>query len=90
MKVANASSISANSSGEPKASATAASGGANAVKRITEMVPPMNDAVAAVISARSAWPFRAIGRPSKVVATAVEAPGMPNMIELTAPPYMAP
>ena len=51
MKVANASIISANSSGAPKASATAARGGAKPVKSSTEMVPPMNDAVAAATSA---------------------------------------
>jgi hypothetical protein len=90
MKVAKASIISANSSGEPKASATFASGGAKRVNRITEMVPPTKEAAAATTSARSASPFIAIGRPSKVVATAVEAPGIPSMMELMAPPYMAP
>ena len=90
MKVAKASIRRANSSGGPKASAKSASGGANRVNRTTEMVPPTKDAVAAATSARSALPCRAIGRPSKVVATAVEAPGMPSMIELIAPPYIAP
>ena len=50
-KVANASTISANSSGEPKARATAASGGAKPVKSTTEMVPPMKEATAAATSA---------------------------------------
>ena len=50
-KVANASIISANSSGEPNARATAARGGANPVKSTTEMVPPMKDATAAATSA---------------------------------------
>ena len=49
-----------------------------------------NEAAAAAISAFSASPFMAMGLPSKVVATAVEAPGMPSIIELIAPPYMAP
>ena len=80
----------ANISGDPKASATAASGGANAVNSTTEMVPPMNDAVAAVMSAWSPRPCSANGRPSNVVATAVEAPGIPSMMELMAPPYIAP
>ena len=89
-KVAKASIIKANISGEPNTSANSASGGAKAVNRMTEIVPPTNDAVAAAISALSALPCSASGRPSKVVATAVEAPGIPSMIELMAPPYMAP
>ena len=89
-KVANASSISARVSGGPNTRATWASGGAARVNRMTEIVPPTNDAVAAVISALSASPCSASGRPSKVVATAVDAPGMPSMIEEMAPPYMAP
>ena len=90
MKVAKASSMSEKISGELKRSAMSARGGANRVNSTTEMVPPTNDAVAAATRALSASPFRAMGRPSKVVATAVEAPGMPSMIELMAPPYMAP
>ena len=89
-KVANAKTISAKVSGGPKARATSARGGAKSVNRTTEMVPPTNDAVAAATSALSANPCMASGRPSKVVATAVEAPGMPSMMELMAPPYMAP
>ena len=89
-KVAKASTISANSSGGPNLSATEASGGAKSVNRMTEMVPPMKEATAAVMSARSACPAIAIGRPSKTVATAVEAPGIPSVTELIAPPYMAP
>jgi len=54
------------------------------------MVPPTKDATAAAISARPARPCSAMGRPSNVVATAVEAPGIPSRIELIAPPYIAP
>ena len=90
MNVAKANIISAKVSGGPKASATSAMGRAKRVNRTTEMVPPTNDAVAAATRALSASPCRASGRPSKVVATAVEAPGMPSMMELMAPPYMAP
>ena len=46
--------------------------------------------MAAVISALSASPLRARGRPSNVVATAVDAPGIPSIMELIAPPYIAP
>ncbi len=57
---------------------------------MTFLVPPTKEAVAAVTSAVFAFPCNAKGRPSNVVATAVEAPGIPNMIELMAPPYIAP
>ena len=90
MKVANARHMSENSSGAPNRRATAASGGAAMVNSITEMLPPTNEPDAAVTSAQLAFPFRAKGRPSNTVATAVEAPGIPSMIELMAPPYMAP
>ena len=50
----------------------------------------MKEAIAAAVKALSALPAMASGRPSKTVATAVEAPGMPRVIELIAPPYMAP
>ena len=90
MKVAKARIISAKVSGGPNANATSASGGANRVNSTTEMVPPTKEAVAAATSALSAWPWSASGRPSKVVATAVEAPGIPSMMEEMAPPYMAP
>jgi hypothetical protein len=54
MKVAKARIIRANSSGEPKARATSASGGANNVNKITEIVPPTKEAVAAAMRAWSA------------------------------------
>ena len=88
--VANASSISAKISGGPKLSATEASTGANAVNSTLATVPPTKEAMAAVTSASRALPCRASGRPSKVVATAVEAPGMPSVMDEMAPPYMAP
>ena len=90
MKVAKARTISAKVSGGPKARATSARGSANRVNSTTDMVPPTNDAAAAATSALSARPLSASGRPSNVVATAVEAPGIPSMIEEMAPPYMAP
>ena len=80
----------ANSSAGPNFSATSASGCANSVNRTTEIVPPTKDATAAAISASPALPCCAIGLPSKVVATAVDAPGMPSRIDEIAPPYMAP
>ena len=79
-----------NSSAGPKASARSASGSAKSVNKIIEIVPPINEAAAAVNSASPDFPCCAIGRPSNVVATAVDAPGIPSRIELTAPPYIAP
>ena len=90
INVAKASIINANSSGGPNFSANAASGGANSVNRTTEIVPPINEATAAAVRALSALPCWASGRPSNTVATAVDAPGMPSVIELIAPPYIAP
>ncbi len=55
-KVANASSISEKISGGPKLSATEASGGAKAVNRMIDTVPPTKEAMAAVTSARLARP----------------------------------
>ena len=89
-KVAKANSISAKISGGPKLSATCANNGAKPVNKTLETVPPTNDAKAAVTKARLAFPLSASGRPSKVVATAVDAPGMPYVIDEIAPPYMAP
>ena len=89
-KVANASNISAKISGLPKSSATDASIGANAVKRIFAIVAPAKDASAAAINAICARPCSANGRPSKVVATAVDAPGIPSATDEIAPPYIAP
>ena len=90
IKVAKAKSINAKISGSPKSRATWARGGAKAVNKRLATVPPTKDATAAVTNARSARPLRAIGLPSNVVATAVDAPGMPSVMEEIAPPYIAP
>ncbi len=89
-KVAKASSIRANISGLPKSSATEASIGAKPVNIMLDTVAPANEASAAAISAICALPCSASGLPSKVVATAVDAPGMPSATDEIAPPYMAP
>ena len=89
-KVANASSISAKISGGPNERATFARSGANPVNSRFATVPPTKEAMAATTSASRARPCIASGRPSNVVATAVDAPGMPSVIEEIAPPYIAP
>ena len=88
--VAKANNISAKISGGPKFRATDARSGANRVKKTVATVPPTKDARAAVTKARLALPCNANGRPSNVVATAVEAPGIPSVTDDIAPPYMAP
>ena len=87
---AKASNINAKTSGSPKESATVAKRGAKAVNITFETVPPANDAKAAATSATCALPANARGRPSNVVATAVDAPGIPRVIDDIAPPYIAP
>ncbi|MDJ0570139.1 MAG: hypothetical protein QNJ53_13990 [Pleurocapsa sp. MO_192.B19] len=62
-KVAKASNIKANSSGEPKARANLAKTGAKKVNKTIEIVPPTNEAIAAEIRASSPFPWRARGRP---------------------------
>ena len=89
-KVAKASNIRAKISGGPKESARPARSGAKSVKKMFATVPPTNEAMAAVTSARLALPCRANGLPSNVVATAVDAPGMPSVTDEIAPPYIAP
>ena len=89
-KVAKARSINEKISGFPKDRATDANNGAKPVNSTVEIVPPIKEARAAVTSATCAFPDKARGRPSKTVATAVEAPGIPNVIDEIAPPYIAP
>ena len=89
-KVAKAITIKAKVSGALNLKATSASGGANKVNKITDTVPPTNEPTAAAVRAVIASPFTAKGLPSKTVATAVDAPGIPNITELIAPPYIAP
>ena len=62
----------------------------NPPRKVDIQDPPTKEATAAAVSALSARPFFASGLPSNVVATAVDAPGIPNMIDEIAPPYMAP
>ena len=89
-KVAKARSINAKISGGPKDRAKPAKSGAKRVNRMFATVPPTKDASAAVTNAKLALPCCASGFPSKVVATAVDAPGIPSVTEEIAPPYIAP
>ena len=75
--VAKAITINAKVSGALNLSATSARGGANKVNKITDTVPPTKEPTAAAVKAVIASPLTAKGLPSKTVATAVEAPGIP-------------
>ena len=54
------------------------------------MVPPENEAMAAMVSALPAFPWRAIGYPSNEVATVPATPGALMRIDDVEPPKIAP
>src|SRR6266849_3781413 len=80
----------AKNSGGPNLSAISASSGAKRVIRTIEKSAPTNDEVKAAVSACPPCPLRAIGYPSKVVATDQGSPGMLNRMDVMAPPKSAP
>jgi len=80
----------AKNSGGPNLRATSARMGAKSVIRITEKSAPTKDEVKAAVSAGPPSPRRAIGKPSKVVATDQGSPGMLNRMDVMAPPKSAP
>ncbi len=80
----------AKNSGGPNLSAISASSGAKSVISTTEKRAPTNEEVNAAVSASPPRPCRAIGYPSKVVATDQGSPGMLKRIEVMAPPNSAP
>ena len=80
----------AKNSGGPNLSATSARSGAKSVMRTTEKSAPTKDEVKAAVSAWPPRPFRAIGKPSKVVATDQGSPGILNRMDVMAPPKSAP
>ena len=82
--------ISAKYSAEWNSRATLASAGANIISSIAPIVPPQNDAIAAIVSALPAFPSRASGYPSKLVATVDATPGALIRIEDVDPPNIAP
>ena len=90
MKEQNARKNTANFSAGPNCKANFATSGAMSVIMITANSAPTNDEVNAAVSASPAWPFCAIGWPSKVVATDHGSPGILNRIEVIAPPNSAP
>ena len=80
----------AKNSGGPNFSATSARSGAKSVMRTTANSAPTKDEVKAAVSACPPCPFRAMGKPSKVVATDQGSPGILNRMDVMAPPNSAP
>src|SRR3954453_12275768 len=89
-KLAKARKYTAKYSAGPNASATLATQEADTVMSTTPQSAPKAAEPKAVASAVVGLPSRAIGYPSKVVATEEGSPGMLNRIEVTEPPNSAP
>src|SRR3990172_6081606 len=80
----------AKNSGGRNLRATSARSGAKRVISTTEKSAPTKDDVKAAVSACPPSPRRAMGKPSKVVATDQGSPGMLKRMEVMAPPNSAP
>ena len=74
----------------PNSSANFASGSVAAIRNTPPIMPPRNEPHTPSQSARPASPFRAIGKPSNVVATDEGVPGMPSSVAVTSPPAEPP
>ncbi|MNS52303.1 hypothetical protein D3C72_850130 [compost metagenome] len=90
MKVQNANRYTAKNSGELKDMANSAIRVDTKVSSNTPHSAPIRAELNAAVSASAARPSRAIGYPSKVVATDEGSPGMLNSIEVIEPPNSAP
>ena len=84
------STIKAKYSDEWKLKATFDRKGAKPNKSIAPNVPPINELIAAIVSALPAFPVLARGYPSKLVATVPATPGAFISIEEVDPPKIAP
>ena len=71
-------------------SPTIASWGANNTSNIADMMPPQKEDQTPMPRARPGSPARAIGKPSKVVATEDGVPGMPVKMPDIRPPERPP
>ena len=74
----------------PNLSASSASGPVAATSTTAPSSPPSIEAQMPSHSALPGSPLRAIGKPSKVVATAEGLPGMPSRHEVIRPPVSPP
>jgi len=77
-------------SGAPNFTANRATGTDMSTIMTVAMIPPMKEAIAEMARAASALPFRVIGYPSKVAATAAPSPGVLRRMEAREPPNIAP
>ena len=68
-------------SGRPKDNTMGRATTMNNVRKAAPTSPPKSDEVKAAESARAAWPFLAMGKPSSTVAWLAEEPGMPMRTE---------
>ena len=64
--------------------------GARVTRRTALIMPPENDDHTPMPSASPGWPLRAMGKPSKVVATEEGVPGMPVRMPAMSPPERPP
>ena len=64
--------------------------GARKVIASVEIVPATNEPIAAVASAAPPRPRLAIWKPSIVVTTEADSPGVLSRIEVVEPPYIPP
>ena len=64
--------------------------GEKKVNATREIVPAINEPIAAIPSADPARPCLAIACPSKAVTTDAASPGILTKMEVVDPPYMAP
>src|ERR1700754_284933 len=90
MSVSSPATTTRKSSGGPKLAATAAVTGAAMLISTAPTVPATNDATAAITNAGPARPARASGKPSNVLATVADSPGVLISTDVIVPPYIAP
>ena len=82
--------VSMRNSADPKARTASRSTGISRISTITPKVDPIADEAAEQPIAVLAWPFRAIGCPSIMVAALGAVPGMLKRIAVTEPMKVAP
>ena len=70
-----------NNSAAPKERISGRATSAQTVNTIAPTIPPRKEAENAAVNARAAWPFLAMGNPSRMVACEALEPGMPMRME---------
>ena len=72
-------------SGEPNVNTSGRTTGMASAKAAAPTMAPIKELVREAPNARPACPFFAIAWPSRMVATVVASPGMPNRMEVISP-----